>query len=133
DAESSRNDLARAQAALQSNTSTVDQARRAYSIAQIRLREGVSSQLELNDSRLQLEQAEVNRAQALRDVQVARARLALLRDLPLGQTPPPQPPTTPPAQPPQQTGQPAAAATGATPVAVGGGTVPGLPATGSPP
>jgi outer membrane protein TolC len=130
DALSSRNDLERAQAFLQSNTSTVGQAQRAYSIAQIRLREGIGSQIEMTDARLQLEQAEVNRAQALRDVQVARARLALLRDLPLGQS---ATPSTTPIQTTQQSGLPAAATTGASPVAVGGGTTPGLPATGSPP
>lgn len=79
-----RNDLSEAEAALTSNTATVEQAERALQIAQVRFREGISSQLELTDSRLLLEQAQVNRAQALRDVQVARARLALLRDLPLG-------------------------------------------------
>ncbi len=131
DALSSRNDLERAQAFLQSNTSTVGQAQRAYSIAQIRLREGIGSQIEMTDARLQLEQAEVNRAQALRDVQVARARLALLRDLPLGQS---ATQSTTPIQTTQQSGLPAAASTGASPVAVGGGTTPGLPAgaTGTP-
>ncbi|MDB4911557.1 MAG: hypothetical protein JWO39_2380, partial [Gemmatimonadetes bacterium] len=38
---------------------------------------------ELNDSQIQLQQAEANRATAARDLQVARMRLALLRDLPL--------------------------------------------------
>jgi len=128
DALSSRNDLERAQAFLQSNTSTVEQAQRAYSIAQIRLREGIGSQIEMTDARLQLEQAAVNRAQALRDVQVARARLALLRDLPLGQS---ATPSTTPVQTTQQSGQPAAASTGASPVSAGGGTTPGLP-TGTP-
>lgn len=79
-----RNELLNAQATLQSNTSTAQEAARAYEIAQIRFREGISTQLELSDARLLLEQAEVNRAQGLRDVQVARARLALLADLPLG-------------------------------------------------
>ena len=79
-----RNDLSEAEAALTSNTATVEQAERAFQIAQVRFREGISSQIELTDSRLLLEQAQVNRAHALRDVQVARARLALLRDLPLG-------------------------------------------------
>ena len=54
-----------------------------YEIAQLRFREGISSQIELQNARLLFEQAEVNRAQALRNVQVARARLALIRDLPL--------------------------------------------------
>jgi outer membrane protein TolC len=79
-----RNELLVAESTLQSNSSTVQEAGRAYEIAQIRFREGISTQLELSDARLLLEQAEVNRAQALRDVQVARARLALLADLPLG-------------------------------------------------
>jgi outer membrane protein len=76
-------DLGDAEALLKSNESTVEQARRGYEIAQIRFREGISSQIELQNSRLLFEQAEVNRAQALRNVQVARARLALIRDLPL--------------------------------------------------
>lgn len=63
---------------------TVAQAERAYAIATLRYKEGLSTQTELNDARLQLEQAEANRATAARDVQVARARLRLLRDLPLG-------------------------------------------------
>ena len=76
-------DLADAQAVLKSNQSTVEAARRGYEIAQVRFREGLSSQIELQNARLQAEQAEVNQAQALRNVQVARARLALIRDLPL--------------------------------------------------
>jgi outer membrane protein len=84
DVESSRLDLADAQAILTGNESTVEQARRGYEIAQLRYREGISSQIELSNLRLLSEQAEVNRAQALRNVQVARARLALIRDLPLG-------------------------------------------------
>jgi outer membrane protein TolC len=79
----SRNSLADAEATLKSNQSTVEQARRAYDIAQLRFREGLSSQIELQDIRLQLDQAESNQVRALRNVQVARARLALLRDLPL--------------------------------------------------
>jgi outer membrane protein TolC len=65
---------------------TVAQAERAYDIATLRFKEGISTQTELNDSRLQLEQAEANRAVAARDVQVSRARLRLLRDLPLAGT-----------------------------------------------
>ena len=62
----------------------VEQARRAYEIADIRYREGISTQLELLDARLLLQTAQVNRAQAARDVQVARAQVALLPALPLG-------------------------------------------------
>jgi outer membrane protein len=83
DVRTSQLDLSDAQAILKSNESTVEQARRGYEIAQIRYREGLSSQIELQNARLLYEQAEVNRAQALRNVQVARARLALIRDLPL--------------------------------------------------
>lgn len=118
DTQLARNDLADAEATLAASTSTTEEARRAYSIAQIRFREGIASQIELADSRLLLEQADVNRAQALRDLQVARARLALLEDLPLGtgagattqpvQIPATQQPTTPtqPAQPIASAGSP---------------------------
>jgi outer membrane protein TolC len=82
-----RNALADAQATLAGSASTAEEAARAWSIAQIRFREGIASQIELSDAQLLLDQAEVNRASALRDLQVARARLALLEDLPLtGQT-----------------------------------------------
>jgi outer membrane protein len=83
DSRTATNDLADAEATLKATTSTVEQARRAFEIAGIRFREGIGSQIELSDARIAAEQAEVNRAQALRNVQVARARLALLRDLPL--------------------------------------------------
>ncbi len=63
---------------------TEEQARRAYQIAEIRFTEGISSQLELNDSRLLLQQAQANAAQAARDLAVARMRLLLLPNLPLG-------------------------------------------------
>lgn len=63
---------------------TASQATRAYQISEIRFREGVSTQTELLDARIALQQAEVNRAQAARDFQIARVRVALLADLPLG-------------------------------------------------
>lgn len=74
--------LEAAQASWQASTGTVEQARRAYSIAEIRYREGISTQIEVADSRILLQQAEANRAQAARDLAVARVRLALLPDLP---------------------------------------------------
>jgi outer membrane protein TolC len=67
-------------------TGTVRQAQRAYEIAEIRYREGISTQTELSDSRLQLQEAQANRAQAARDLQIARVRLALIKDLPLATT-----------------------------------------------
>ncbi len=76
--------LTQAQAALSASAGTSEQAAKAYSIAEVRYREGLSTQVELNDSRLLLQQASANAALAVRNVQVARMRVALLRDLPLG-------------------------------------------------
>jgi outer membrane protein TolC len=75
--------LLAARATWQASAGTVEQAGRAYQIAEVRYRAGVSTQLELTDARLLLQQAETNRARAARDVQVARARVALLPELPL--------------------------------------------------
>ena len=75
--------LAAAEAAWQASVGTVEQATRAYAIGEIRFREGISTQLELNDSRILLQQARANRAVAARDLQVARVRVRLLPDLPL--------------------------------------------------
>jgi outer membrane protein len=76
--------LRAAEAAWQASAGTVEQANRAYTIAEIRYKEGISTQLELNDSRILLQQAQANRAVAARDLQVARMRMVLLPDLPLG-------------------------------------------------
>jgi outer membrane protein len=76
--------LTQAQAALAASQGTSQQASRAYTIAEVRYREGLSTQVELNDSRLLLQQASANAALAVRNMQVARMRVALLRDLPLG-------------------------------------------------
>lgn len=84
DARAAHAELTAARAALDASAGTIEQATRAYQIAEVRYRSGVSTQLELSDARLLLQQAEANRAQAARDLQVARARVALLPDLPLG-------------------------------------------------
>ncbi|MGE0443760.1 MAG: TolC family protein [Vicinamibacterales bacterium] len=84
DTQSALAELAASQAAWDATAGTVQQANRAYELANIRYGAGVSTQLELSDARLLLQQAEANRAQAGRDLQVARARVALLPDLPLG-------------------------------------------------
>ena len=76
--------LRAAEASWRASAGTVEQAVRAYSIADIRFKEGISTQTELNDSRILLQQAQANRAIAARDLQVARARVTLLPDLPLG-------------------------------------------------
>ena len=56
--------LLAARAAWEATAGTVQQATRAYEIADVRYRAGLSTQLELSDSRLLLQQAEANRAQA---------------------------------------------------------------------
>lgn len=75
--------LAQAEATWRASQGTAEQARRAYSIDQIRYREGISTQTDLTQSQLLVEQAMVNRAVAARDLAVARVRVALLKDLPL--------------------------------------------------
>jgi outer membrane protein len=75
--------LDQAQATWRASAGTAQQAARAYNIDQIRYREGISTQTDLSQSRLLLEQALANRAQAARDLAVARVKLALLRDLPI--------------------------------------------------
>jgi outer membrane protein TolC len=84
DAASALNDLSAAEASWNATAGAVTQAQRAYEIADLRYREGISTNLELSDSRLSLQVAQANRAQAARDLQVARAHVALLPDLPVG-------------------------------------------------
>ncbi|MDF1503016.1 TolC family protein, partial [Roseisolibacter sp. H3M3-2] len=75
--------LAQAEATWRASAGTASQAARAYQIAEVRFREGLATQVDLADSRLLLQQAEANAATAARDREVARLRLALLKDLPL--------------------------------------------------
>ena len=77
------NQLQAAEASFAASRGTADQAQRAYSIDQLRFREGLSTQTDLTQSRLLLEQATANQAQSARDYAVARARVALIRDLPV--------------------------------------------------
>jgi outer membrane protein TolC len=79
-----RAELGAARAEWEATGPTIRQAARAYEIAELRFREGLSTQLELSDARLLLAQAQVNRARAARDLQLTRVRLALLPELPLG-------------------------------------------------
>jgi len=83
DARISINQYEQAQATYAASAGTDEQAAKAYQIAEVRFREGVSTQLELDQSRTQLQQARMNRVVAARDFELARLRLALLRDLPL--------------------------------------------------
>ncbi len=77
--------LTESEASWQASVGTAEQAQRAYDIAEVRFREGISTQLELSETRNQLQQALANRAQAARNLQVARKRLELLPYLPLSQ------------------------------------------------
>jgi outer membrane protein len=86
DARSAALTLAEAEASWEASAGTAEQAAKAYQIAEVRYSEGISTQVELSDARLLMQQAQVNRALAARDLQVARVRLALLPNLPLGAT-----------------------------------------------
>jgi outer membrane protein len=77
------NQLQVAEAAFAASRGTSQLAQRAYAIDQLRYREGISTQTDLTQARLDFEQAEANRAFSARDLAVARARVALIRDLPI--------------------------------------------------
>lgn len=79
--------LESARAQWEASAGVVEQATRAYEIAEVRYREGISTQTELSDARLLLQQAQANRAVAARDLQVARVRVELISDLPLSGSP----------------------------------------------
>ena len=83
DARNASIQLEAAEAGWEASAGTVEQAARAYQIAELRYREGISTQTELLDSRIQLQQAQASRARAARDLQVAKVRLVLLPALPL--------------------------------------------------
>jgi outer membrane protein len=84
DARTALERLESAESAWEASVGTVEQAERAYRIAEIRFSEGLSTQVELSDARLMLQQADMNRATAARDVEVARTVIRLMPDLPLG-------------------------------------------------
>ena len=83
DARSTYANLEAARVAWQASEGTVQQAQRAYEIAELRFREGLSTQTELLDSRLALQTAESSRVEAARILQIARVRAALIEALPL--------------------------------------------------
>jgi outer membrane protein TolC len=83
DAETAIAQLAQAEAAWLASAGTAEQASRAYTISEVRYREGISTLVELSDSRLLLQQAQWNAVTAARDLQLARLKLSLLKDLPL--------------------------------------------------
>ncbi len=96
DARTALAQLEEADASYAASVGTDTQAARAYAIAEVRFQEGISTQVELQQSRTQYEQARLNRVLAARDLEVARLRVALLKDLPVGSTPA-QTPAAPPA------------------------------------
>jgi outer membrane protein TolC len=69
---------------LETSVRTVQQARRAYEIAELRFSQGASTHLELVDARVQLEQSLLIQARSARDLRAARLREELLPALPLG-------------------------------------------------
>ena len=83
DAQLAVSQLEQAEAAWRASAGTAEQATRAYQISEVRYREGIATQIELSDSRLLLQQSQWNTATAARDLELARLRLRLLRDLPL--------------------------------------------------
>ena len=67
--------LERARAQIDARQQTIKQAERALHLAELRYEQGISTQLEVTDSRLQLQRARINQAQALHDYSVALAEL----------------------------------------------------------
>lgn len=76
--------LEQAEAAFAASAGTDEQAARAYSISEVRHAEGIGTQLELTQARVDLETARATRIRAARDLALARLRVALMADLPLG-------------------------------------------------
>jgi outer membrane protein len=76
--------LEQAEANWLASIGTEGQADKALRIAEVRYQNGISTQLELSDIRNLLIQSQANQLTAARDLQLARLRMTLLRDLPLG-------------------------------------------------
>jgi outer membrane protein len=89
DAHTAMSQLSMAAASYDASVGTDSQAARAYAIAEVRFQEGISTQVELQQSRTQYEQARLNRVLAARDLEVARLRVVFIKDLPVGSTPAP--------------------------------------------
>jgi outer membrane protein len=84
DAKATYNEYEQAIAALRAAEGAGDLAERTVTLAQLRYEEGISTQLEVSDARLQRDIALSNEARAYRNYQVARAKMSLLNRLPLG-------------------------------------------------
>ncbi len=75
EATQARDEIGRAQTTLLARRETVREAQRAWELAGVRYTNGMSTQIEVSDARLQLQSSEVNEVQALRDYLVAIAQL----------------------------------------------------------
>jgi outer membrane protein len=85
DVQRARAELARARALLEARRQTVTQAGQAHHLATVRYANGIATPLEVSDSRLAMQQAELNEAQATRDylLSIANMEKALGRAVPL--------------------------------------------------
>jgi outer membrane protein len=129
DARTAIETLREAQAAWAASVGTVTQATRAYQIAELRYKEGISTQIELTDQRIAQQQALANRAQAARNLQVARVRLGLITDLPLSSAGAGASASQSAAQGNPTVAPPAATQQQTTTTAPGGPVIPGSPST----
>ena len=75
EAAQARDEIERSQTTLLARRETVRQAQRAWELASVRFKNGMSTQIEVSDARLQLQSSEVNEVQAMRDYLVAIAQL----------------------------------------------------------
>lgn len=67
--------LERAKTQIEARRRTIEQADRALRLAEIRFEEGISTQLEVSDTRLQLQRARLNHVQSVYDYHIARIDL----------------------------------------------------------
>ena len=75
EADEARSELDRSLSTLLARRTTVRQAKRAFELANVRYTNGMSTQVEVTDARLQYRKAEVNEVSATRDYLVSFARL----------------------------------------------------------
>ena len=81
--EQSRQEVQRALATLVARSGTAALAQRAHYLATVRWRNGLSTQLEVSDARLQMQTAEVNEVAAVKDYRLALLRLERVTGQPL--------------------------------------------------
>lgn len=81
--EQARQEVDRALTTLAARRGTVQLATRAHHLATVRWKNGLSTQLEVSDARLQMQTAEVNEVAAIKDYRLALLRLERATGLPL--------------------------------------------------